>query len=86
MSKSGIAVLSVATISDPVAVQLVIVKDQAGNVVKPGQPATATPEPKKDSDGNIGVIIGGVLGGIALLIVIGLVVRYALVMRSKAAA
>jgi len=56
-------------------VQSIVVKDQSGQIIKPGQTPAPGPGPK-DSDVNVGAIIGGVVGGIILLVGIAAAVRY----------
>lgn len=82
MLNSGVTVLSVAPVHSPIAVQSIVVKDQSGGIIKPGQPAPG-PGPKKDSDVNIGAIIGGVVGGAILLLIIAASVRYCWMQRAS---
>lgn len=84
MSSSGVVVVGISEIRQPIAVQSVIVRDEAGNIIKPGQtPSAPSPAPGNESDVNVGAIVGGVVAGVILLVIlIGLV--YYFLTRSKA--
>jgi len=75
MSVSGVVVIRVAHVQDPIAVPSVIVRDQTGTIVKPAQMATSL-SPNKESGVNIGAVVGGVVAGVIVLVILGVLVHY----------
>jgi len=77
MLASGVVVVSVTQVEDPVTVQSVIVRDASGAVVKPTQGASIDDtSPGEDSDIDVAAVIGGVIAGLAVLALFGWLVHY----------
>lgn len=82
MLDSGVLVVSVDSVKDPITVQSIVVRDETGAVVKPIQATTTdAPLPSEGSDINVAAVVGGVVAGLTLLVLLGGLVHYFMLRR-----
>lgn len=77
MLGSGVVVVSVSQINEPVTIESVVVRDEKGAVVKPIQTALVYDATTRESTSiDLGAVIGGVVAGLALLVLVGGLIHY----------
>lgn len=82
MLDSGVVVVNVAQVQDPVTVQSVIVRDASGAVVKPSQETSGDATlPNENSQIDVAAVVGSVVAGLAVLALLGGLVHYLMACR-----